>query len=80
METPSQKTQKTRNDIWYAYARGYSPSAISSSLGYSLTWVKEELRRMMEAGPYLEGAHLRARRSPYRRARFVISPEERWAE
>lgn len=73
--------QKARNDVWYDYAQGMDPPAIAGRRGLSLIWVRHRLTEMVRQGPYLQAAHLRNKRSKYRKTRFVFScREDRWME
>jgi hypothetical protein len=71
--------RKLRNDLYFEYSFGRNVDEIANALHISQIWARHTLARMAKDDLYIEGAHIRAKRSKFRKARFVyISDRDRY--
>ena len=60
-----------KNELYWRYSRGYTVNECAAILKISKIWAAHTLAAMCRGDQYIEGAHLRGKKSPYRKARFV---------
>jgi hypothetical protein len=71
--------RKVKNDLYWLYSFGHTVAECSAQLKISRIWAAHTLATMCRGDKYIEGAHLRGKKSPYRKAKFIyINPQDRY--